>query len=92
MTEPTLPTWDEMTDLDKGVVLLHLSRRDWEGAETAVEHYPARYHDHPALVALSPREASEHAASMQDAAAEVDDAVYERLYEAAKKATEVTER
>lgn len=61
---PSLPGWDEMTDLDKGAALLHLHKRGWEGADYAVENYPARYFDHPVLVALPPEESSAHAASL----------------------------
>lgn len=64
-TEPTttaLPSWDEMTDLDKGAALMHAHKRDWEGASYAVENYPAEYFDHPALLALDERDASQHAA------------------------------
>ena len=28
-----LPTWEQMSDLDKGAALLHLHKREWEGAE-----------------------------------------------------------
>jgi hypothetical protein len=55
-----------MSDLDKGAALLHLHKRDWEGAEYAVENYPARYFDHPALVALNRRDACRHAVSVED--------------------------
>ena len=82
-----LPGWDDMSDLDKGAALLHQHKREWEGAEYAVSDYPCRYFDHPALVALSPAEASAHAASL---AGPYDSGVpglepdeYERLYDAA---------
>lgn len=55
-----------MSDLDKGAALLHLHKRDWEGAEYAVENYPAEYIEHPALVALNPSEACRHAVSVED--------------------------
>jgi hypothetical protein len=83
---PVLPTWDEMTDLDKGAALLHLHKRDWEGPEYAVENYPAEYFDHPALVALSEREACRHAVSVEDAAEQAGALrmpEYERLYDLA---------
>jgi len=66
MPETTLPTWAEMTDLDKGAALLHLHKRDWEGDEYAEENYPAEYFDHPDLAALSPRDACRHAVSVED--------------------------
>ena len=58
-----LPGWDDLSDLDKGAVLLHNHKREWEGEVYAEENYPASYFDHPALVALSPIGASRHAAS-----------------------------
>jgi len=84
-TEPTaaLPTWAEMSDLDKGAALMHLHKREWEGDEYAEENYPAEYFDHPALTALSERAACRHAVSVEEAA---DNAgatggdEYERLY------------
>lgn len=62
-----LPGWADMTELDGGAALMHLHKRDWEGWEYAVENYPARYFDNPALLALSPQDASAHAASLADA-------------------------
>ncbi len=78
-----LPTWDEMTDLDKGAALMHLHKREYEGGDYAVENYPAEYHDHPALVALSPWYASGHAAGLEDEAERLDSTEDERLYELA---------
>jgi hypothetical protein len=83
MPETTLPTWAEMSDLDKGAALLHLHKRNWEGDEYAVDNYPARYFDHPALTALSEREACRHAVSVEDDAewsGALRGAEYERLY------------
>ncbi len=59
-----LPTWDNMSDLDKGAALLHDHKRDYEGISYAVENYPARYWDDPRLTALTPTEASAHAAAV----------------------------
>ena len=59
----TLPTWDEMSDLDKGAALLHAWKRDWEGPAYAVENYPAEYLENPVLMRLDDREASRHAAA-----------------------------
>jgi hypothetical protein len=78
-----LPTWSEMSDLDKGAAILHQHKRDWEGAEYAVEHYPARYFDHPALTALDKQAASAHAASMRKSANAEHVNEYDRLYDAA---------
>jgi hypothetical protein len=86
-----LPTWAEMTDLDKGAALLHLHKRDWEGDEYAQDNYPARYFDHPALTALSPLQACRHAVSVEDdadrAGATRGDE-FERLYDLALTAHE----
>lgn len=60
-TQKTLPTWEEMSDPDKGAALRHVWKIDWEGRDYARDEYPARYKDHPALTALSPEDASTHA-------------------------------
>jgi hypothetical protein len=81
-----LPAWAEMTDLDKGAALLHLHKRDWEGEGYAVENYPARYFDHPALTALTPLAACRHAVSVQEDAGRAGALKmpeYERLYDLA---------
>ena len=84
-TEETaaLPAWSDMTDLDKGAALTHLHKRVYEGAEYAVENYPARYFDHPALTALSPEDACRHAASMEDLADDLGNDEHGRLYDLA---------
>ena len=61
MPENTLPTWDEMSDLDKGAALLHDHKVQDEGESYATENYPAEYFDHPALLALDSEAASKHA-------------------------------
>ena len=81
--ESPLPAWSELTDLDKGAVLLHLHKRGREGADYAIDNYPARYFDHPALTVLSERDACEHAASMAGSAGELSFAEEERLYDLA---------
>lgn len=58
---PRIPTWDEMSDVDKGAALLHMAKLDSEGDDYAIEEYPCRYLENPALVALSPTEACAHA-------------------------------
>lgn len=60
----SLPTWDDMSDLDKGAALMHLHKQEWEGQEYAIENYPARYFDDPVLLALSPADACAHAESL----------------------------
>jgi hypothetical protein len=86
MPETSLPAWADLTDLDKGAALLHLHKREWEGDEYAIENYPARYFDHPALTALTPAQACRHAVSVEAAADDADatrGAEYERLYDLA---------
>jgi hypothetical protein len=78
-----MPGWGEMTDLDKGAALLHLWKRDREGAEYATENYPAEYFDHPALTALDRAGASTHAASLEDAADALAPSEWSRLYDLA---------
>jgi hypothetical protein len=78
---PALPGWDEMSDLDKGAALLHTHKREYEGTSYAVDNYPARYFDHPALTALGPVGASGHAA-LVDPGDSLPVADYERLYDA----------
>jgi hypothetical protein len=57
-----LPGWDDMTELDRGAALMHAWKRHWEGsAAYAVENYPCRYIEHPALIALGERESCGHA-------------------------------
>ncbi|MEX5634968.1 hypothetical protein [Parafrankia sp. FMc2] len=59
-----LPSWDELSDLDKGAALLHVWKRRWEGTGYARENYPARYLEHPRLVGLAPELACRHAATV----------------------------
>lgn len=59
-----LPTWDEMSDLDKGAALLHCHKRRVEGNAYAIAEYPANYLEHPDLVALDDETASRHAAAV----------------------------
>lgn len=83
-----LPAWAELTDLDKGAALLHLSKRENEGTSYAMENYPARFSDHPQLVALGDEDASRFAVSMEAAAGTLSDAEYERLSNLAADADE----
>lgn len=87
-TPPTdLPTWAEMTDVDKGCALLHLHKRRWEGASYAIEEYPCRYLDNPRLVALAPQDACRHAVrvggSSEAAWDRLGEDEFRRLYELA---------
>lgn len=82
-----LPIWDELSDLDKGAVLLHLHKREWEGDDYAVEEYPAEYFDHPALLALDQRAACDFAVTaggdFDDLYDQLGEAEYQRLYDLA---------
>lgn len=80
----TLPTWDEMSDLDKGAALLHVHKRDYEGDEYAVSDYPVAYFDHPDLLALEMDAACDHAAKVGTGPAEsLEPDEYVRLYDGA---------
>lgn len=84
--EPTtteIPTWEQMSDLDKGAALMHAHKREWEGASYAVEHYPAEYFDHPALLALGEKAASKHAARVTKGWDDWDPDEVARLYDLA---------
>lgn len=82
-----LPTWDEMSDVDKGATLLHLWKRRREGAAYAVENYPVKYLDHPALVALGDEDACKHAQKVTGGDSAISQRIgreeYVRLYELA---------
>lgn len=81
-----LPAWSELTDRDKGAVLLHLHKREWEGADYAEEHYPAAFFDHPSLTTLDDEAACDFALSVERAADALDHDEYARLYDVALKA------
>lgn len=80
-----LPTWDEMSDLDKGAALLHDHKRDTEGGEYATEHYPCRYIEDSRLTALDEEDASDHAAEVCgfDVFERIGADEYHRLYDLA---------
>jgi hypothetical protein len=82
----TLPTWDEMSDLDKGCAAMHLWKREREGAAYAVEHYPARFLDDERLKALDSVAASRHAASVRAQASALSAEEWGRLYDLALEA------
>lgn len=82
----SLPGWDDMSDLDKGAALMHLHKRENEGADYAVENYPCRYLDDPRLTGLDGETASEHAAQFEDQAEGLSGEEHERLYELALNA------
>jgi hypothetical protein len=88
MAEMKLPTWDEMSDLDKGAALLHLRKVTTEGKGYATENYPAEYFDHSALTALDEKTASRHARGLfargdYEAFEVLGEDEYARLYDAA---------
>lgn len=60
-TATDVPTWEQMSDLDKGAALLHMHKVEREGREYAEAEYPCRYLDNPQLVALDGLAASWHA-------------------------------
>lgn len=68
MPETGLPEWVELSDLDKGAVLLYLRRLDLDGFFYASTEHPARYFDHPVLTGLEAYEASSFAADANDCA------------------------
>lgn len=88
-TRQVVPAWDDMPDVDKGAALLHVWQVDWEGDEYARAEYPAKYHEHPMLTALSSVQACEHAYEVTGGHEAIFDrlgvAEYERLYDLALK-------
>lgn len=61
--DPTanLPTWDQMTDLDKGALIMFAHKVEYEGYEYAAENYPVNYLEDPRLTALDQDAANDHA-------------------------------
>lgn len=62
-----LPSWDEMSSLDKGCALMHFYKCETEGDEYAAENYPCQYLDLEILKALPPELACAHALIWQEA-------------------------
>jgi hypothetical protein len=79
-TTTALPTWGEMTDVDRGAALLHLHKRASEGVSYAISDYPVEYFDHPALLALHRRAACRHAVGLSRDADQLSGNEHERLY------------
>jgi hypothetical protein len=73
-----LPTWSEMSDLDKGAAIKFGMACQSEGIAYATENYPCRFLDDPRLVALDKAEASRHA----DEVLGYEDEMYDLLGEA----------
>jgi len=65
VTASHLPTWDEMSDLDKGCALLFTWKVSRERSYIyARDNYPASYREHPLLVALDRKVACRHATAV----------------------------
>lgn len=62
MEATQLPTWDDMSELDKGCALMFVWKVHWEKSYPyARSNYPCRYKEHPELVALCEKDACRHA-------------------------------
>lgn len=60
-----LPTWDQLTDVDKGRALMFVWKCHWERSYAyARDNYPATYADHPMLLALQRSERCRHATAV----------------------------
>lgn len=59
-----LPTWEQMSDLDRGAALLHVHTREYQGSLYAEEHAPAEFFTDRALVALTMQAGSDHAVAL----------------------------
>lgn len=83
----SLPRWEQMSDLDRGAALMHTWKCHWEGPGYARAEYPCIYIDDPALLALTRRDANEHArhvaGSYGQALAQLGEDEFDRLYELA---------
>lgn len=81
-----LPEWDDLSELDKGIALVHAGKALHEGAAYATECYAPNY-EHPALADLTAESRSEHArqtvgevfGDAPDAERELGTVEYERL-------------
>jgi len=83
-----LPSWDDMTDTDRGAALMFVWKVKWEADYTyARENYPARYFDDPRLTDLDVRSACRHAKTVAGSWDEANDRLGEaevnRLYDLA---------
>ena len=75
-----LPEWDELSDLDKGAVLLFLSKVDYEGESYARENYPCEFLDDSDLMAMTSSQQCDAALVYDGSAEELDDDESERLH------------
>lgn len=82
-----LPSWDDMTDLDRGAALMFVWKAQREGYGYARDNYPAAYVDHPMLTGLDPSEACRHARQVAGTWAEAGERLghdeKQRLYDLA---------
>lgn len=84
-------TWDDLSDLDKGAVLMFMHKVEYEGEDYALENYPVRFIEHPELLEMSQDEANDFALTFEDLLEEGvpgDDEAgteFQRLYELALK-------
>lgn len=91
MTDTTteLPTWEQMSELDRGAALMHVWKRHWEGTGYAIENYPCRYIEDPRLLDLTLDDACRHAQSVTGGWDNVNDRIGEdevqRLYNRAHR-------
>lgn len=80
----TSPSWDAMSDLDRGAALLHIWKVQREGLTYALENYPCEYIDDEGLRALAREAACQHAQQVcgsYDAIRDrLGDNEFERLY------------
>ena len=68
-----LPTWTEMSDLDKGAAIKFDMACESEGNDYATEHYPCQFLEDPRLVTLDKEEAARHALDV------LGDDIYDRI-------------
>lgn len=62
----SLPSWDDLSDVDKGCVLMFLQKVEVEGEEYARENYSAQFVDNEVLVALVSADACDYAIGFED--------------------------
>lgn len=84
LAEPVLPTWVEMSDQDKAAAVLYWQACDTEGHSYAYRNYPCRYREDPALRALDPSAACNHADQVAGALCKCDpeDVAEDDVYDA----------
>ena len=57
----SVPSWDDLTDHDKGAVIVYLRMREDEGRSYADENYPVCFRDNETLKSLSQHAANRYA-------------------------------